>query len=52
MNIYTRKNPVATAEAASKCTHITRNMYSNIYSSITMFVLAEHSMQTIHGLRE
>lgn len=39
MNIYTRKNPVATAEAASKCTHITRNMYSNIYSSITMFVL-------------
>lgn len=39
MNIYTRKNPVATAEAATKCTHITRNMYSNIYSSITIFVL-------------
>jgi hypothetical protein len=39
MYIYTRKNPIATVEAASKCTHITCNMCSNIYSSITLFVL-------------
>jgi hypothetical protein len=36
--IHTRKNPFATAEAASKCAHITPNMRSNINSSITMFV--------------
>ena len=36
--IHTRKNATATAEAASKCAHITPSMHSNIYNSITMFV--------------